>query len=499
MPNQRNRVRSRLAIAAEKAEVLTKIKALYDEKATRLKFQIGNGPRFNATECGAVTFDPTLDENNIQFQRPNSALTGAGKEETYLTAIVDVAAQASGSLDLTTDIVLTSVAMGVARNDATFQTVVEAAADNPTNTVLAVFTGTSAAVVCTVTPNDGTNNPVGAATGSLAVTTPIVLTSVAPGIARNDETVTLEIAAAADNPTDTILAVWSGTSAAQVLTITPNDGTNNSATPVDLTTAQLVEYLNTGDVAALTGQISETDGSGFRALQTASGGDATVVVNSGEGDSVVATFAGGTNPAVDLTTAELVELINQGSVAGKTVTVTDSSTLRALQTATGGDATALAASGEGDDVTATFADGVDSTLNNTYFSLSEAEDAETFHVWFNVNSEGVDPAPESSTAIEVAVAVGDAASAIATAAAAAIDAKAEFVSSVVSGAQFKVVNAAEGYATDVVDVDSGFTIAKQGELEMYDNADIIMIKRLRTKKYLIKLADAADPAYDAGE
>src|SRR5690606_2126704 len=57
------------------------------------------------------------------------------------------------------------------------------------------------------------------------------------------------------------------------------------------------------------------------------------------------------------TTAELVELINTGAVVGKTVTVTDASALRALQTATGGGAAALANSGEGDGEIATFTGG----------------------------------------------------------------------------------------------------------------------------------------------
>src|SRR5690606_25752701 len=52
-----------------------------------------------------------------------------------------------------------------------------------------------------------------------------------------------------------------------------------------------------------------------------------------------------------------VELINTGEVAGKTVTITDTDSLRELQTAEGGDSTALANSGEGDGVEATFSGG----------------------------------------------------------------------------------------------------------------------------------------------
>ncbi len=136
-----------------------------------------------------------------------------------------------------------------------------------------------------------------AATATWATSTAITLTSVVIGTGRNTQTVTLEVLAAAANPTDKILADWTGTAAAIIITITPNDGTNNGASAVDLTTAELVEYINTGDVAAKTGQITETDASSFRDDQTATGGDATVLADAGEGDGEVATFANGVDGA----------------------------------------------------------------------------------------------------------------------------------------------------------------------------------------------------------
>jgi len=138
-----------------------------------------------------------------------------------------------------------------------------------------------------------------AALATLDITADIILTSAVAGAARNTDDLTLQIIPAAANPTDTILAVWTGDANNIVLTITPNDGTNNGATPVDLTTAELVEYINTGDVAAKSGQVSETDVSGLRNDQTAAGGDATVLVDSGEGDGVVATFSAGANAIGD--------------------------------------------------------------------------------------------------------------------------------------------------------------------------------------------------------
>lgn len=130
-----------------------------------------------------------------------------------------------------------------------------------------------------------------AASATLDLTNDIVLTSVAKGPARNTTTFTVQVAAAAANPTNTVLAVFTGTASAIVCTITPNDGTNNSATPVNLTTANLVELINNGSVTGKT--VTVTDSSTLRALQTATGGGAQNLADSGEGDGVVATFANG--------------------------------------------------------------------------------------------------------------------------------------------------------------------------------------------------------------
>jgi hypothetical protein len=155
-----------------------------------------------------------------------------------------------------------------------------------------------------------------AATATLSLTTDIILTSVALGSARNAETFTTEVNAAAANPSNTVLVDFTGTTAAIVCTITPNNGTNNGAVPVDLTTAELVELINTGDVAAKTGQITITDGSGLRTLQTATGGDATNLADTGEGDSVLGTFASGTDAS------DIDQLILEWNTANPTNTLT---------------------------------------------------------------------------------------------------------------------------------------------------------------------------------
>ena len=130
-----------------------------------------------------------------------------------------------------------------------------------------------------------------AASATLDLTADIVLTSVAKGPARNTTTFTLQVVAPAANPTNTVLVAFTGTASAIVCTVTPNDGTNNSATPVTVTTANLVQLINTGLITGKTPTI--TDGSSLRALQTATGGSTTVLADAGEGDGVVATFASG--------------------------------------------------------------------------------------------------------------------------------------------------------------------------------------------------------------
>jgi hypothetical protein len=137
-----------------------------------------------------------------------------------------------------------------------------------------------------------------AAQAVLDLTADITLTSVALGAARNTNTFTIQVLAAAANADDKVLVDFTGTAAAIVCTVTPNDGTNNAATPVDLSTAQLAELLNSGAVVGK--DIVLTDGSSLRALQTASGGGATALADAGEGDAVVGTFSGGVTEVGDL-------------------------------------------------------------------------------------------------------------------------------------------------------------------------------------------------------
>lgn len=102
----------------------------------------------------------------------------------------------------------------------------------------------------------------------------------------------------------------------------------------------------------------------------------TILVTIGGSDAattITVTPNDGTNNAatpVNLTTANLVELINTGAVTGKTVTLTDSGSRRTRQTATGGGAQNLADGGEGDGVVATFSGGAVGTSLTSKLGIS---------------------------------------------------------------------------------------------------------------------------------
>jgi hypothetical protein len=140
-----------------------------------------------------------------------------------------------------------------------------------------------------------------AATATLNLTNDIVLTKVA--LAADTGTFKTIVNAAAANPTNKVLIAFTGTAAAIICTVTPNDGTNNSATPVALTTAELREMITTGLVSGKS--LTITDASALRALQTATGGGAAALTAGGEGDDVTATFASGVTASFALATGYL--------------------------------------------------------------------------------------------------------------------------------------------------------------------------------------------------
>ena len=119
-----------------------------------------------------------------------------------------------------------------------------------------------------------------AATANLAVTSSITLTSVAKGRTRNTNTFQTVVNAPAANAGEAVLVSFTGTSAVVVCEITPDDAI------LTLTSQELVELINNGSVAGKT--VTVTDTSSLRALQTATGGDGTDLT----ADTTTATFSG---------------------------------------------------------------------------------------------------------------------------------------------------------------------------------------------------------------
>lgn len=160
------------------------------------------------------------------------------------------------------------------------------------------------------------------ASGTLDLTADITISGVAgTGTSLNGSTITIVVNAAADNPTDTVIAVVTGTAAATIITITPNDGTNNSATPVPVTTAQLRELIATGDIAAL--NVTLTDAGSLLDSLTATGGGATELANGGEGDGEVATLTGGVDQDFTLTNAFGISDVEQITTGEYKITLED--------------------------------------------------------------------------------------------------------------------------------------------------------------------------------
>jgi hypothetical protein len=104
----------------------------------------------------------------------------------------------------------------------------------------------------------------------------VVFVKIATGAGPNGETYRVVYNAAVANPTNTILADWTGSTSAAVLTITPNNGTNNGAVPVGLTSAELVELQNTGAVVGKS--VTVTGSPTLRTHSAAYGGSTTALV-----------------------------------------------------------------------------------------------------------------------------------------------------------------------------------------------------------------------------
>lgn len=133
----------------------------------------------------------------------------------------------------------------------------------------------------------------GASSGTWATSVPITVTTVSTGSGRNGNTVTLTVASPAPNPPGKILINVTGSAAAVNVQVVPATGANNGGTFLNLTTAQLANFLQTGSAPG--GGISFTvaDSSGLLSDLRATGGGTQVLTNGGEGDGQIATLANG--------------------------------------------------------------------------------------------------------------------------------------------------------------------------------------------------------------
>ena len=128
----------------------------------------------------------------------------------------------------------------------------------------------------------------------LNLTADVTLTGITKSAQLNGLDVTLQVIAAAANPTDTVLIDVTTVDNDLEIQVTPNDGTHNAATPVGLTTAQLVLAIN-GAVSGTYDSIVCTivDADDKLLLFDAAGGGATALAHSGEGDGIACSFWGG--------------------------------------------------------------------------------------------------------------------------------------------------------------------------------------------------------------
>lgn len=134
------------------------------------------------------------------------------------------------------------------------------------------------------------------------------------------------------------------------------------------------------------------------------------------------------------------------------VTITDAATGARTDITAGNSGATVAVGTPG--VTAVTA----ASLNNKYFTLHGTTGNAAYHVWCNVASGGTDPAPASSTGIEVTLAADDTDSEIATAIQTAVHASAAFNATVDTDTA-TITDAATGVRTDIGAGNAGLTVA----------------------------------------
>jgi hypothetical protein len=105
---------------------------------------------------------------------------------------------------------------------------------------------------------------------------------------------------------------------------------------------------------------------------------------------------------------------------------------------------------------------VASSLNNTYFQLYSENDESLYHVWFNVDAAGTDPAPTGSIGIEVPLSVNDSAEFVAIAIEIVLRNVEEFCITRAKNCLL-IENVRKGKASDPVNSGTGFTLSTHQE------------------------------------
>jgi hypothetical protein len=104
------------------------------------------------------------------------------------------------------------------------------------------------------------------------------------------------------------------------------------------------------------------------------------------------------------------------------------------------------------------------SLNNSYFILYSGYDRAKYHVWYDVDGAGVDPAPANSLGFRVPLQSNDSAEMVALATKLVLSNLSDFSIAVIGGVQLRITNTEMGTSTDTTQVGTGFTylIAQQG-------------------------------------
>lgn len=112
-------------------------------------------------------------------------------------------------------------------------------------------------------------------------------------------------------------------------------------------------------------------------------------------------------------------------------------------------------------------------LNNTYFFIYEARSNKLFHVWYNVDSLGVNPAPANSTGIEIQINSNDNSALVAYATELVLSLYSTYFNVSRTNSVLKITTVKLGEANNTLDVSTSFLITNDpGEKELIKKIDI---------------------------